>query len=56
MATKDEQNAKNRLAYANKRIAIVSGLGAYATYKDRSVEQWLLDTLPAREYMKRLPR
>ena len=56
MTPQEKQNAKNRATYAAKRVALVSGLGAYATYKDRTVEQWLQDCIPAREHMQKVPR
>ena len=56
MTPQEKQNAKNRETYAAKRVAIVSGLGAYATHKDRTIDQWLLDRVPARVYMEKAPR
>jgi hypothetical protein len=56
MTPREKQNAKARAVYAAKREALVSGLGAYATHKNRTVEQWLQDCIPAREYMKKLPK
>ena len=51
MTPQEKQSIKNKENYTARRAAIVSGLGPYATYKDRTIKQWLNDLDLAREYL-----
>jgi hypothetical protein len=54
--TKEEQNAKARKKYAEKRMQIYSGLGAYATHLDRTFDQWMADRVIVMEHFQKLSK